>query len=606
MKIVLRLLVILIFSLSSINAKESCILVFSTKVVYTKDRNNFLKRFPKGVIKKYNRYYEFKLDSFKTYKEALKKLHKVKKYYKDAFIINCNKEIVVKSSVIKPVVKAVKKNIENTSNINRVKTIETILLLKRVEKSKVTPPVRLDEVSLSLYNHHIPLSSTQISKIDNKPKLEEPKVLKSYEIPKLSKTDESQIYDVLGFTRYVNTLFGSNSKSEEIFYQKKIDYILTEIKKDKYGFDIYANGYIRTGSSISAQSGNAPNVNGDYTGAGIAVHVDKLLYDGEYSLVNHTYDILYKRLADIDELSAKDRLLIFGTSIYSNLYVSQEVLKIFRKTYKRQKSITKFIKEGYKQGKNSPLDFIDSRNDLLNLQRSILNTEYRYLNNDYILRHSIKSKSKKPYKLYPEKVKLNLDSLVLLQKEAISHSSAIAKESNLLQIKQTDLLFQKRRRNPEVRLSSYLGYGLSTSKIFNLDSPGNGAFWELGLNFKLPIYNRNDISLSEEKERLNILKQKAVFSSRQRDILVQVEKSYNEIMRTKKQIEILEEQLSLLKHKLKIAKERYFGGVSPYRSYSDALKGFLNYKIQLLNMEQKQKQEISILSILVGKRDFYE
>jgi len=243
---------------------------------------------------------------------------------------------------------------------------------------------------------------------------------------------------------------------------------------------------------------------------------------------------------------------------------------------------------------------------LLNLQRLILNKEYQYLNNDYILRHSTRAKSKKPYKLYPEKVKLNLDSLTLLQKEAISHSSAIARESNLLKIKQADLLFQKRRYIPRVNFDSYVGYGLSTSKIFNLDSPGKGAFWELGLNFRLPIYNRNDINLNEEKERLNILKQKAVFSSKQRDILIQVEKSYNEIMRAKKQIEILEEQLSLLKYKLKIAKERYFGGVSPYRSYSDAVKGFLNYKVQLLNMRQKQKQEISILSILVGKRDFYE
>ena len=604
MGIVLKLLVFLIFSLSSIDAKESCILVFSTKVVYPKDKKAFLKRFPMGIIKKYSRYYEFKLDSFKTYKEASKKLHKVKKYYKDAFIINCDKEIVVKS----PVMKAIKNSIvkKNVSDPDRVKTIKSIPSLKRVKESKITTPIHLDEVSLGLHNYHVPLDSTQVSKIDKRPKLEEPKVLKPQEIPNLSKTNESQIYDVLGFTRYINTLFESNSKSEEIFYQKKIDYILNEIKKDKYGFDIYINGYIRTGTSISAQSGNAPNVNGDYTGAGVALHVDKLLYDGGYSFVNHAYDILYKRLADISELSAKDRLLIFGTSIYSNLYVSQKVLEIFRKIYKRQKSITKFIKEGYKQGKNSPLDFIDSKNDLLNLQRLILNIEYKYLNNDYILRHSIKSKSKKPYKLYPEKIKLNLDSLTLLQKEAISHSSAVAKESNLLKIKQTDLLFQKRRRELEVRLDSYAGYGLSTSKIFNFDNPGKGIFWELGLNFKLPIYNRNDISLSEEKERLNILKQKAVFSSKQRDILIQVEKSYNEVMRTKKQIEILQEQLSLLKHKLKIAKERYFGGVSPYRSYSDGVKSFLNYEVQLLNMKQKQKQEISILSILVGKRDFYE
>ncbi|MCF6174010.1 MAG: TolC family protein [Campylobacteraceae bacterium] len=599
MRIVSKFLMVLIFLLNTLYAKESCILVFSTKVVYPKDKNVFLKRFPKGKIKKYSKYYEFKLDSFKSRKEASKKLQNVRKYYKDAFIINCakeNKEVIIKS----PIIREVKKNINGTENI------KTILFNQKSQKSRATPLIPANKISFNSQSYHIPLASAKISKLVNRPKIDESKVLEPHEIPKPSKTDESQIYDVLGFTKYVNTLFESNSKAEEIFYQKKIDYILAEIKKDKYNFDVYANGYLRTGSSISAQSGNAPNINGEYTGAGVALNANKILYDGGYGLINRTYDILYKRLADISELSAKDRLLIFGTTIYSNLYVSQEVLRIVKKIYKKQKFITKFIKEGYRQGKNSPLDFIDSKNDLLNLQRLILNTEYQYLNNDYILRHSIKSKSKKPYKLYREKVKLNLDSLTLLQKEAISHSSAIARESNLLKIKETDLLFQKRRRIPEVRFDSYVGYGLSTNKIFSFDNPGSGVYWELGLNFKLPIYNRNDINLNEQKQRLNILKQKAVFSSKQRDILIQVEKSYNGIMRTKKQIEILGEQLSLLKHKLKIAKERYFAGVSPYSSYSDAVKSFLNYEVQLLNMKQKKKQEISILSILVGKRDFYE
>ena len=601
MKAVLRFLVVVCLLFLSSYAKESCILAFSTKVIYQKDKKLFLKRFPDGIIKKYGKYYEFKIESFQTYKHAKHKLKKVKKLYKDAFIINCQKEVVLKPPVLKQIkIKKIKHKIDS------IKTLENIVFVNRVKKIEKTPPVSLKETTLSSKGYHIPLTSFKVSKTDNRPKLNEPKILKPYEIPKLSKRDKTQIYDNLSFKRYIDVLFESNDKTHEIFYQKKIDYILNEIKKDKYDFDVYANGYLRTGSSISAQSGNAPNVNGDYTGAGVSLHVNKILYDGGYRLTNGAYDILYKRLADIDELNAKDRLAILGVSIYSNLYISQEELEILKKILKQQKFVTNIIKQGYKEGKNSPLDLIDSKNDLLNLQRSILNMEYQYLSRDYILRHSTKSRSKKPYQLYPMSVKLNLDSLKLLQKEAIAHSGVLAKESNLLNLKEADLLFQKRRRIPELRFDSYVGYGLSTNKIFNLDSPGNGAFWELGLNFKLPIYNRNDINLNIQKNRLNILKQKEVLSSRQRDILIQVEKSYNEIQRSKKQIDIIKEQLSLQKHKLKIAKERYFAGVSPYRAYSDAIRGFLNYKRQLLSMQQKYKQEISILSILVGKRDFYE
>jgi len=601
MKAVLRFLVAVCLLFLSSYAKESCILAFSTKVVYQKDKKLFLKRFPNGIIKKYGKYYEFKIKSFQTYKHAKHELKEVKKFYKDAFIINCQKVIVLKFPALKQIkIKKIKKKTDN------VKTLDNIVFINRLKKIEITSPVSLKETTLSSKGHHVPLTPLKVSNTDNRPKLNEPKILEPYEIPKLSKRYKTQIYDNLSFKRYVDVLFESNEKAHEIFYQKKIDYILDEIKKDKYNFDVYASGYLRTGSSISAQSGNAPNVNGDYTGAGVSLHVNKILYDGGYRLTNGAYDILYKRLADINELNAKDRLVIFGVSIYSNLYISQEELRILKKILKQQKLVTNIIKQGYKEGKYSPLDLIDSKNDLLNLQRSVLNMEYQYLNSDYILRHSIKSRSQKPYQLYPMSIKLNLDSLKLLQEEAIAHSGVLAKVSNLLKLKEADLLFQKRRRIPEFRFDSYAGYGLSTNKIFNLDSPGHGAFWELGLSFKLPIYNRNDINLNTQKERLNVLKQKEALSFGQRAILIQVEKSYNEIQRTKKQIDIIKEQLSLQKHKLKIAKERYFTGISPYRAYSDAIKGFLNYERQLLSMQQKSKQEISILSILVGKRDFYE
>ena len=588
MRFFLKLILIIALFVSILDAKQACIVTFSTKVVFPADKNIFLKRYPTGIITKNNGLYTFRLQPFDTYMQAFNMLSKAQKYYHDAFIINCNHE---------------KKANIATAKALTGKIINDSTTLPANQMRPVTP---LNEPSLGSSRYNLPLNSLKVSTINKTPKLSEPSILKPYEIPKLSKIDQTQTYDILSFKRYIHTLFDFNDKAQESFYQKKIDYLISDIRKDRYNFDVYIDGYLTTGSSVAAQSGNAPNVNGDYTGTGVAINANKILYDGGYRLINNEYDILNKRLADIEELNAKDRLALLGTQIYSNMYLAQEELKIYKNIYEKQKFIYNIIKNGYDKGKTSIIDYIDSKNDLLNLKRSIIDLKYQYMHNDYILRHSTKSHSKKPYKLIPEEIDLNLDSLALLQKESIHNSGDIARESNILKAKQSDLLFQKRRYYPELRFQSYLGYGLSRDRIFNLSNTGSGAYWQLGLYFNLPIYNRDDIRLNKEREQYDVLKQKAVFSSKQRDVLIQVERSYNQILRIKQQKNILDMQLKLLSKKMQISKERYLKGVAKYKDYSNSIQTFLEYKDQFMKIDQRYMQEISILSILIGKRDFYE
>ncbi len=574
----LKLFVLSLFLFVPSFAKNYCIMAFTTKVIYEKDKNTFLERFSDGIIKKYGNYYEFKLGFFPTYKDAKKKIKHVKKYYKDAFIFNCKKD--------------------NSKNITNITAKKIISDKKEVSLKKDNKLIR--KKSFDTLNFY------KVSANEKKPALEKIKILKSYQIPQKSKTIQNNLYDMLSFKRYISVLMRTNDKADEIDYQKKIDYILNEIKKDRYNLDLYVTAYIRTGSSISAQSGIAPNVNGEYSGAGAALHANMLLYDGENNLIKHTYDILNKRLAQIKELNAKDRLALFGVTIYTNLYTSQMELDIYNKFYNNQIELTKIIKKGYKEGSKSILDLIDSKNDLLNLKRKILNIQYQYVDNDFILRHSIKAKSKKQFKLQHQTISLKTDSLKLLQKEAIVHSSDIARESNIKKIKEADYLFQKNRYSPQINFYSYLGYGLSTTKSFDLSNPGRGAYWEMGLNLKMPIYNRDDIRLKSEKERLNILKQKSILTQKQREVLINIEKIYNDIKKIKKQKDILSYQLTLLQDKVNIAKKRYIEGVSSYKYYIDGVKQYLNSQITYLNLDKKYIQDVSLLSILIGKREFYE
>ena len=71
-------------------AQKACIITFTTKVIFSNDKNVFLKRFPAGIIEKNDKFYTFKLRPFDNYKQASKALPKVQQYYHDAFIVNCN------------------------------------------------------------------------------------------------------------------------------------------------------------------------------------------------------------------------------------------------------------------------------------------------------------------------------------------------------------------------------------------------------------------------------------------------------------------------------------------------------------------------------------
>ena len=616
----LRFILIIVIGVLNAQAKQYNIIVFSSVKISNQYLKLFKKRFPKGFKEKQEKYYVLKIAHLPSYKIAKTKLKKVKKYYPNAFIVNDTSSIksgkkqnkknsiaIVANNPLKPISKKNKK--VTIKKIVKKRVIKTVVKKDKIQtyinQESPSKPIKLNEPILSKKEKHLPLASIKISDINNTPPLNEPKLLKSYQIPKSYKTTDTKIYDILNLHKYILALFNFNDDADSAYYQKKIDYILTEIKKDRYGFDLFINGYIRTGQSIST-NGNTIAGNGGYTNAGIGLNANKLLYDGNYGLINHTYDILYKRLADITELNAKERLSILGTSIYTDMFLAQEELNMYKKILKKQEFIKQIVDEKYKKGESSIIDHISAQSDYVELKRLVLNSNYKYLHSDFILRHSIKSKSQKPFKLYPAKIDFHLSSLATLQRSALKHSSDIALQSNLLKIKETNLLSQERRYYPTLNFNSNIGYGLNRDNYFDLSNAGKGAYWSLGLTFKIPIYNRKDIILSKQREKYNILKQKSLLSSKQRDILIRVERSYNELQRIKKQKDYILELTNLADKKLKILTTKYIQNISSYKDYSDALKNYLKYKNQFVIMEQNYIKEKSILSILIGKRKFYE
>ena len=555
-----------------------CIKAFSSSVYKASDKALFLRRYPKtGITQRYKNHYEYIISLHQSYRDTKATLKKVRKHYKSAYIINCDSQKSVSITKIK-------------KNDNKQKT------------HKETIPLKNHGI---LAKKHLSVDASKVVDTHKTPELNEPKILEPFEIPKDYKNDKVQIYDNLTYKRYMDALFSHNDKVDESFYQKKIDSLLVDIRKDVYNVDVYLDGYLRTGRSVPAQGGGV-NVNGDYTGSGVAIHADKLLWDGEYNLLNNTYDVLNNRLAQIKEISAKEKLAILGTSIYSSLYTSQEKLIANKKIYEKQLKVNQNIHNSYKNGKISSLVYLDSKNDLLQMKKRIMRLEQEQQHNDYVLRHSIESKSTKIYKLSAPKIELDMDSLSSLEKQALHSSSDVAIESNKLKLKKADLLFQKRRYYPEIRFNSHLGYGVGNLKIFDLNHAGTGEYWELGLQFKMPLYNRNDIRLNEKKELYEVMKQKSVFSQKQRETLVLVDNYYRNIDKIIKMRDIVQEQYDLMSQKLVIAREQFLSGVARYRDYSDANRDYLNFTNQNMNIEEQYLQNLAILSILIGQREFYE
>jgi hypothetical protein len=83
----MKKVVLLILVFSALFAKEYSIIAFSTKKFDKKAAELFIKRFPQGIVKKYSRFVEYKIEPFKSYKEAKEFLKKVKKYYKYPLIV---------------------------------------------------------------------------------------------------------------------------------------------------------------------------------------------------------------------------------------------------------------------------------------------------------------------------------------------------------------------------------------------------------------------------------------------------------------------------------------------------------------------------------------
>lgn len=539
----------------SANIDSYSYIVESAKELNVLEKKIKTKQFPNGYIEKQEKYFVYKVGPYVSYQEAKSSKSNVKKIFPGAFIV---KNRLTSTSLVKSSM--------NQSTTATTASVNTDSKVKNPEMDSSTNSLNKKQGELK------PLAVSDVSKYDN-----------------------------LYLQTYLNELFENNENAKEIFFQQKIDYLLADIQKDKYNFDVYLSGAVSTGEVVNFAT-QSPS-----TLATATINVNKRVYDGGYSL-SEKYEAINKRLAEVTSINTKDRLALLGTALYYDLYNSQERVVMYKALIEEQKNFKDTIQVKYKNGTSSVLDYIDAKNDFIALQRTLSDANYQFLHNEYVLRQSIHSKSSLPLKLFAANVSIdiNLNETTNIQERAIANSSDIAMESSLVKLKTADLINEQKRYYPTVDFTSNAGFANQNPKVFNFASNGAVGIWNLGLSVNIPLYNRGDIRLNIQKSQYAAMLEENKFSSKIRDVLNETQRSQTQLLRLNEQKKYVSELLSLAKKKLETSKERYLKGLAQYRDYSEALNRVLGYQNDMITIESDIIKESFVLSIIVGKREFYE
>ncbi|NPA03353.1 MAG: TolC family protein [Epsilonproteobacteria bacterium] len=406
-------------------------------------------------------------------------------------------------------------------------------------------------------------------------------------------------YTLLDFYTYMEKLFKSDYGLKESNYKEILTKVEALLENSRYDWNIFGNALTRYSKFINYDLGTNKELAVD-----LGIGANKRVFDPGM-LVKERLLELKKRLGKLEGLSAKDKLSLYGVSIYTQALFNQKVKELYEEIYLAQKGFFEIVKERNRAGLASKVDLIDAKNDLLELKKTVLLKMYEYLYFDFLLRNSANITDPKPLKLKEFKIKSDGGELIKIFNQILHDNLLIQQERTLFSIKKASLEQYKKSYLPIVDFSSSLYY--EYKKDFGLDpaKSTNGLNYQAMLNLKFPIYSAENRGYLLEKAKLETLMQKYKLLNTIKETSSQAFKYLNEIERLKKHLLITKEQVSLMKEKLELVKKRYINGLSNYRQYSDAIRNYLTLLEEKKQIETSLIQNEATLEVLKGKRVFY-
>lgn len=408
------------------------------------------------------------------------------------------------------------------------------------------------------------------------------------------KPEDEEIYDHYSYTNYFQRLLKEDENTENSYYENEIAKIDQLIREDRYNSNIYF-----TASSEIRREYNAIDRTKTHE-SGVSLNWDYRLYDGQMTYIYNQIKKISEQGAQIGYEDAKNNLAILGSDLYGNLLFSQTILNVYNNLYKSQKNLYEIIYENRKIGLATVVDEIDAQYDLVELEKQVLGYEVLHSRNTFILKQSINSKSNKPVYITPLSITSSNHSDEEEKMLILHNNPSIALAQNSLKSEKVAILNETARRMPKVDLKASTGY--SWNEDLENNQKYNGADWNAGITVNIPIYERNDIYLNEQRAKVIALEAKNNLTIATKAALNSWDEHKKRTQELEKLNELLKFQLKGQKEKLNVIREQYLKGKAVYRDYADALNRVSTVSVELVNNVISIEKQRLVGNYLLGKK----
>ncbi len=418
------------------------------------------------------------------------------------------------------------------------------------------------------------------------------------ELDNLTRKEVESFYE-FSFYEFIHRLMNESVDSKIDIYRYRIEKLNALLENSRYNLDLFAQASLTYSKFIDYDLNENKELSAKY-GLGF----DKRIYDSGYRFVKDIIE-LKEKLSHLRYLQSRDKLYLLGVEIYLQTYLNQYKKESYEHMFFEQKTVMELAKERYKSGVASKVDFLNAKDDYLQLKMDLIERIYSYLYSDFILRNLVGLDVKKPLKLKEfgvEEKKKNLKAYIL---EAYRNNRSIL-------MKKVDYLLSKERLNasryyymPQVDIHGEIYHEYRKDYSYKPHKSTTGLNYLLGLNIKIPLYNQRYFD-EKQRAKLITLKSKEELKKEFFEVSKEIHKSYNELEKLDQKIEIVKEQLNLANERFELTKKRYISGIGRYEDLAMAIKRLIRKKIELRTFKNLYLKNLVYLKILEGKQRLYE
>jgi outer membrane protein TolC len=401
--------------------------------------------------------------------------------------------------------------------------------------------------------------------------------------------DSPPSFTSMDFSEYVKKVLDSNPSvkiDEEDYRQTQVRFLRD---LETYGFQLSLDGGAQAGTGIQG------------TGANIRLDLTKHLYDGgKQQILENEFEVV-KALSRAKLLESYDTTILTAVLYYSEFYYKQEVVDFLREQFDRQKDFIDRVGKSYQKGiRFSSYDYLTSRSDHLNLEKTLVNQKADFTKTEIAFRQFGHVYNEGPVKVAPLDVALVTD-MDRLQKYALVHNKSIYAARLGTEVQEYKISERRAEGGLKVDGGAFLGAQVGDNHY----TGGDNLLAGISLNFSFPLYDSGVRKSEIFAEQIGYLKQRLAVQKTEEDVIKRINDVYTDYRTMESRLKILDEQLALNEKRLRISIERLQKGLDDYRAVRESWDDLISTKIEAITQRTLEQKLLVDLSILSGLNLFH-